>query len=188
MLYLDVSWGLKVQQMLWKGDVFIPVGDVQLDDEKLYNRFLSLVSLLGCESVHRCEKEEEMVVFCRDLFERSCQPFQQESPIREGAEVSMLRKLLSEDLDQDLTLDSLADRLGCNPYTLLRHFKAQTGITPHAYRMNCRVELAKRYLSQGREIADVAVSCGFFDQSHLHRFFKAMTTVTPREYRLNFVQ
>lgn len=78
--------------------------------------------------------------------------------------------------------------MGANPYTLLRHFKAKVGITPHAYRMNCRIELARNYLQQGMEIADTALQCSFFDQSHFHRHFKAMTTVTPREYQLNFIQ
>jgi AraC-like DNA-binding protein len=38
------------------------------------------------------------------------------------------------------------------------------------------------------DIAETALECGFFDQSHFHRHFKAMTTVTPQEYRVNFVQ
>nr|MDJ0889072.1 helix-turn-helix transcriptional regulator [Desulfobacterales bacterium] len=71
---------------------------------------------------------------------------------------------------------------------LIRRFKAATGITPHAYRMNCRIEQGRALLRQDGDIADIALACGFFDQSHFHRYFKAMTTVTPQEYRLNFVQ
>ena len=47
---------------------------------------------------------------------------------------------------------------------------------------------SRALLRQGRDIADVALACGFFDQSHFHRYFKAMTTVTPQEYRINFLQ
>ena len=71
---------------------------------------------------------------------------------------------------------------------MLRRFKTVTGITPHAYRMNCRIEQARKYLQEGMDITETALECGFFDQSHLHRHFKAMTTVTPQEYRVNFVQ
>jgi AraC-like DNA-binding protein len=62
------------------------------------------------------------------------------------------------------------------------------GITPHAYRLNCRIDRARELLRQGRDIAETALECGFYDQSHLHRHFKAVTTVTPREYQVNFIQ
>jgi len=63
-----------------------------------------------------------------------------------------------------------------------------TGITPHAYRLNCRIELAKKFLQKGYDLSQVALECGFFDQSHFHRHFKAITTVTPKEYQVNFIQ
>ncbi len=105
-----------------------------------------------------------------------------------GEDIEKLKELLSADLQKDLPLNSLAHEIDVNPYTLIRSFKAATGITPHAYRMNCRIEQARALLRQGRDITETALECGFFDQSHFHRHFKAMTTVTPQEYRVNFVQ
>lgn len=43
---------------------------------------------------------------------------------------------LKQMLDQDLTLSRLAAGLKANPYTLLRHFKAVTTMTPRAYQVN----------------------------------------------------
>jgi transcriptional regulator GlxA family with amidase domain len=51
-----------------------------------------------------------------------------------------------------------------------------------------RIERAKTLLQRGFDLSHVALECGFFDQSHLHRHFKAVTTVTPKEYQINFVQ
>jgi AraC-like DNA-binding protein len=61
-------------------------------------------------------------------------------------------------------------------------------MTPHAYRLNRRIEQARRLLREGWEPARAALECGFFDQSHLHRHFRAIAAATPGEYRVNFVQ
>ena len=85
-------------------------------------------------------------------------------------------------------MSQIAMKLQANPYTLLRQFRSATGITPHAYRLNCRIELARKLLQKGIDLSQVALECGFFDQSHLHRHFKALTTMTPKEYQVNFIQ
>ena len=186
MLYLDVTWCLQVQKSLWNVQSFVPAEEIRLDDLDLYNRYCTVVEQLMDSTVHLLEKEQLLVDLSSAVFSRACrvQALRQEIP----ENIERLKTLLGENLKEDITLEPLAGQLGVNPYTLLRRFKAVTGITPHAYRMNCRVEQARKYLQEGMDIAETALECGFFDQSHLHRHFKAMTTVTPQEYRVNFVQ
>lgn len=184
MLYLTPSWCLKVQSSLWQTAVYIPFAVIRLDDVPLYDQYRLTVHHLLSDTVHLQEKEQLLVELASTVFNLACRPTH--PPQILSGNVARLKKLLRNDLHRDLTLDSLAQQLEANPYTLLRTFKAQTGITPHAYRMNCRIELAKTMLRQGKDITDTALECGFFDQSHMHRHFKAMTTVTPQEYRNNF--
>jgi AraC-like DNA-binding protein len=186
MLYLDPAWCLLVQKSLWKVDSYIGVESIRIDDRDLYRRYCESMQLLLRNDVHLQEKEQLLVELACTVFQRACRPqlHKRNSP----EHVEQLKELLREDLKKDLTLASLAHMLQTNPYTLLRQFKNETGITPHAYRMNCRIEQAKHHLRQGMDITETALECGFFDQSHLHRNFKAMTTVTPQEYRVNFVQ
>ena len=186
MLYLDVDWCLRLQQSLWQTAEFCTVSLILIRDQDLYVRYCRSMQQLLSTSIHREQKEQVLVDLTSEIFISACHP-QADRPMS-TENIELLKTLLKSDLGKDYTLDSLADQLATNPYTLLRKFKTETGLTPHAYRMNCRIEHAKRLLQQGWNIVDTAIECGFFDQSHLHRQFKAMTTVTPQEYKVNFVQ
>ncbi len=186
MLYLDVEWCLRVQRSFWNVETFIPAEKIRLDDPSLYSRYCTLLKHLMDRSVHLLEKEELLIELSGSVFNHACRVPALHRELPENIE--RLKTLLGENLKDDVTLGEMAEQLGVNPYTLLRRFKAVTGITPHAYRMNCKVEQARKYLQRGMDITETALECGFFDQSHLHRHFKAMTTVTPQEYRVNFVQ
>ena len=73
------------------------------------------------------------------------------------AHIDQLKQLLEKDLETDTTLGQLASTLNANPYTLLRQFKTITGLTPHAFRLNCRIEKAKNLLRKGENLAQVAL-------------------------------
>ncbi|MBN2429068.1 MAG: helix-turn-helix transcriptional regulator [Deltaproteobacteria bacterium] len=186
MLYLDVDWCLEVQKSLWQIDSFIRVEEIRLDDAGLFIRYCETMKCLFSPETHLLEKEQMLVDLASSIFQAACTTRHHEAETI--GDVEQLKTILTQNLCENLTLKSLARQLNANPYTLLRRFKAATGITPHAYRTNCRIEQAKKYLQQGMDIATTALECGFFDQSHLHRHFRAMTTVTPQEYRINFVQ
>lgn len=186
MLYLDVEWCTAVQNSLWNVETFISVDQIQVNDKKLYHNYCRVMQHLLSAEIHLQEKEQLLVDLVSTIFRQVCSP--QSEQISRPESIEQLKGILKQDLEKDYTLNSLASVLNSNPYTLLRRFKAETGITPHAYRMNCRIEQARKFLQQGMDITETALQCGFFDQSHLHRHFKAMTTVTPQKYRLNFVQ
>ncbi len=186
MLYLNAEWCLKVQQSMWEVDTFVEMEEIRIDDESLYKQYCDTMEHLMDEKVHLQEKEQMLFDLTGEVFSVACRPQTVKKERRDSIE--KLKNLLATDLMKDLPISSLAKDLDANPYTLIRNFKAVTGITPHAYRMNCRIEQAKELLRQGRDIAETALECGFFDQSHFHRHFKAMTTVTPGEYLVNFVQ
>ncbi len=177
MLHLSIDWCFQVQQSLWEVYEFNTVEKTRIDDAVLYDNFCNTMAHLMDEKNHLQEKEQRLYDLTCKVFTLACsiRKVKKELPIN----IEKLKKLLSHDLQRDLPLNLLAEELDANPYTLIRSFKAITGITPHAYRMNCRIEHARALLRQGLDIADTALECGFFDQSHFHRHFKAMTTVTP---------
>ncbi|NEQ55549.1 MAG: AraC family transcriptional regulator, partial [Leptolyngbya sp. SIO3F4] len=77
----------------------------------------------------------------------------------------------------NISLDELANLVNLSPFRLLRVFRKQIGLPPHAYLNHVRVHQAKRLLASGHSITDAALSTGFADQSHLHCHFKKMVGV-----------
>jgi AraC family transcriptional regulator len=65
-----------------------------------------------------------------------------------------------------------------------RAFKCTFGESPHAFVIRCRLELAARYmLGSNAPLSDIAVRCGFVDQSHFSNHFRRATGLTPAAWR-----
>ena len=91
--------------------------------------------------------------------------------------------LLRERVIDPPTLDELALATGVGPYTLLRAFRAETGLPPHAYLNQLRVRQARQLLDRGVPPARAAAEAGFADQAHLTRHFKRVLGVPPGAYQ-----
>jgi len=95
-----------------------------------------------------------------------------------------VQELIESRLEADLTLQELASEIGYSRSHFLRMFHATTGMTPHRYVLNRRIERARRLLGGAdMSIADVAYCCGFSSQAHLTLAFRKVCGLTPGEYR-----
>ncbi|BAU12396.1 transcriptional regulator, AraC family [Leptolyngbya sp. NIES-3755] len=84
-------------------------------------------------------------------------------------------------LDQELGLAELAAIAHLSPHYFARLFKQSTGMSPHQFVIQQRVERAKSLLLAGQDsIADIAQQVGFANQAHLNVHIKRSFGVTPR--------
>jgi|GEM_PF-1422798 len=89
-----------------------------------------------------------------------------------------------EHLAEDICLDDLAAQTGLTCKHFARAFKQSTGLPPHQYLIMQRVEAAKRLLIDATaSLADVALECGFADQSHFTATFRKSVGITPGTWR-----
>jgi AraC-like DNA-binding protein len=80
------------------------------------------------------------------------------------------------------TLADLARVAGVSRFQAVRGFAKLTGLTPHAYVVQQRLDSARRMIGNGAALADAAAACGFADQSHFTRAFVRRYGLTPRTY------
>ncbi len=91
---------------------------------------------------------------------------------------------VGDNLQKDLTLSEMAGAAHMSPYHFSRLFKESTGLAPHQYVIERRVQRAKELLtSTALPIAEIALLCGFAHQSHLNRHFKRLLGVNPKALR-----
>jgi transcriptional regulator GlxA family with amidase domain len=103
--------------------------------------------------------------------------------------IRQTEEYLQQHFDRDVSIDSLADRIGMGPRNFIRRFKAATGRLPGAYVQMLRVSAAKELLEHGAaSIQTVCSKSGYADIAFFRRLFKRHTGMTPAEYRKRFAQ
>jgi AraC-like DNA-binding protein len=102
---------------------------------------------------------------------------------RAPAVVSAVCDVLMQRLADPPSLAELAVMTGLSQFALLRAFRSETGLPPHAYLNQQRVRQARLLLDRGVGPADVAAETGFADQAHLTRHFKRVVGVPPGAYQ-----
>ena len=97
--------------------------------------------------------------------------------------VTRAKEYLDSHLADDVRLTQVARAAHLSPFHFLRVFQSSTGLTPHAWLVQRRVEQARRLLESSTRLADIAAATGFADQAHMTRLFKAQVGVPPGQYR-----
>jgi NitT/TauT family transport system permease protein len=91
---------------------------------------------------------------------------------------------LSAHLSDDPTVGELAQECGLSSGYFTRAFRQTTGVTPHQWLIRKRVERARGLLlGNGLGLADIALVCGFVDQSHFSRVFSKFEGDSPGRWR-----
>lgn len=177
-LYLDP--GLVMRELadeIGRGDVaFQPVAQ----DRALAGQVMKLLSALASDATY--DDAEEILLAC---LARVVQKHRVSGPRwpRTSPVVARAVEWIEAEPDASTPLSALAAACDVSRFQLVRSFMRDMGTTPHAYRIQLRVRLARRYLAQGRSVAEAALMTGFADQSHLTRAFAHQFGITPGRYR-----
>jgi transcriptional regulator of acetoin/glycerol metabolism/AraC-like DNA-binding protein len=98
--------------------------------------------------------------------------------------LSRVRDYVETHLSDSIDLAILAAVAGLSIHHFAREFKHSTGVAPHHYLIQKRVERAKDMLAHTElSLSEIAYAVGFADQSHLARHFRLILSLTPGQFR-----
>jgi AraC-like DNA-binding protein len=150
-------------------------------DDRLAHRFqdlfVALTSMPEEQSALQCE-EQMLLLLASMVREQGVCAAGKGIP----QAIARAQSRIDEDPATSLTLTDLARVCGLSRFQVIRGFARATGLTPHSYLLQRRVQLARRLIARGASLADASLGSGFADQSHMTRMFVRTYGVSPRTY------
>lgn len=153
-----------------------------LQDVPLHQAFAQLHRLLDSDA-SALQQQTAWRETLLMLFQRHAGVTQAPLPGQEPRAVILAKELLAARLGEPPSLETLAAAVNLSPFHFARVFRRATGLPPHAWLQQRRLEQARALLRDGCAPLSVALQLGFADQSHLTRQFKQVYGVAPGEYR-----
>lgn len=186
MFYVDVPWLTGLQHELG----FSPTADFRAfsttSTTALHTGLNRLYGILSDEHADGLRKQSAAIAFFMDM-QQALDPAP-ERPAEGNGKLLRAAEFISDNCTRLLSLDDICAAAGLSPAYLIRAFKGQFGMTPHAYLVNRRIQHGQAQLKRGKAIADVAAASGFADQAHFQRAFKQHLAATPGQYRARAVR
>lgn len=93
--------------------------------------------------------------------------------------IERARQAIDDAPEAQMSVTTLAAVAGLSPFHFLRSFRRATGLPPHAYQVQRRLQKARRMLAGSKSITMVAAECGFADQAHFTRHFRRSYGFSP---------
>ncbi|HMF71536.1 MAG TPA: AraC family transcriptional regulator [Flavitalea sp.] len=110
--------------------------------------------------------------------------------LREGHEhispkwVGVIAEVLHDRWNENVSLAELSHELKLHPVTVSKNFPKHFNCTLGEYSRKIKIDRAISLIRQSnRLLTEIALECGFFDQSHFIKTFKHITGFTPQQYR-----
>ncbi|MCO5089630.1 helix-turn-helix domain-containing protein [Bosea sp. (in: a-proteobacteria)] len=97
--------------------------------------------------------------------------------------VSTVMNFVNDRLNSKISLKDIEEIVNCSVFRVIRAFRKELGLTPHAFIIQQRIYKSLELLELGEPAAGIAVDLGFVDQSHFSRHFKRILGETPSRYR-----
>jgi len=143
---------------------------LKLIDDR-FGPLLSQAVLNMClHSVHRSDRDSQMISRAATLGVRN-------------ARLLEIVRIFDEEIDQDISLDEVADRVGVSRRQMERLFAHHVGRTPKRYLIDLRLQRARALLAEtDMPVGEVAMACGFASTTQFSRRFRERFGTSPHAF------
>ena len=98
--------------------------------------------------------------------------------------ITMIREFIHAHFHRQIYLSELANMAQLSEYHFCRMFKESFAHTPQEYLTYTRIEQVKHLLGHSsHSLTEIALACGFSNQSHMGRYFKKQLGITPKAFQ-----
>ena len=111
-----------------------------------------------------------------------------EPPPSDNKYIANIINYINHSLDEDLSLDNLADKFHLSKGYLCRLFKEHTNTTIHEYICEKRISEAKLLLTTGHTVQETITMVGFNDYANFIRRFKEKVGMSPKKYATQYTR
>ncbi|WP_336787814.1 response regulator transcription factor [Paenibacillus sp. MMO-177] len=119
------------------------------------------------------------IVHLNDVYSK-----QTHSSSQENAVFSQIKGFIEKNIDQELSLQMVADHFFYNPSYLSRLFKSKLNQNYLSFVTEIRIDYAKKLLRDpNRLVTDVCTMCGYKSYKHFVKMFRLVAGTTPTDYR-----
>ncbi|MDR3428442.1 MULTISPECIES: AraC family transcriptional regulator [Silvimonas] len=185
MFHIDAAWLTALWQRLGQPATLLTQGHGVIHDTDLVAQIETLTELLAAAPALDPARRVAALQAClTHIYLRASELLPQQAVRQSDPRISKALQFLAGQRGQRITLAQLAKVAGASPWHLVRLFRSELGMTPHAWLVDQQINQARQLVRNQQSLADVAAQVGFADQAHLQRVFKRHVAATPGQYRL----
>ena len=163
---------------------FIPDKQIPSASEDVGERLQKRIEPLPRLSPQRAIALGEILALCARGMISVHPPEREPVQTARADTINKIKEYVSANYSKKLTLDDIARRVFLSSSYISGIFRAETGKTLSSYINEVRIEKSKALLCETPlSLLDIALLCGFEDQSYFSKVFKTIEGVAPKDYR-----
>ncbi|MDW6093433.1 AraC family transcriptional regulator [Vibrio rhizosphaerae] len=166
-----------------KPDHMVRVEGVLFDDWMFKQQIMTFAHIVNSGYYSKIEQELALFRLAHTLVRKSGSLREMLPQRRQDVLLNRAKAFIHSQYQDDLMIDDIAAVANMSKYHFIRLFRAQFGITPHQYVLNCRINGVQKALESGLPTSTVAQMFRFADVSHMNRRFKKLYGMTPKQYQ-----
>ena len=173
---LELLKGLLLELVVMMARATVEAGVAQAEVLGMHFRHLTELAEL--------QDDEELAGWLTETFERIFAAMEQQDRSDSPPRIARALAYMRDHLDQEVTRDEVAQHAGISAGHFSHLLRARTGHSFTELLRSYRIEASCGLLrTTDRSLAEIAVACGFCDQSYFSNVFRDQKKTTPRQYR-----